>query len=387
METRERELAEAQLRQAQKMEALGTLTGGIAHDFNNILAAVIGFTEIARDRTPGDSRVQRQLSRILEAGIRGRDLVRHMLQFSRQTEQEKKVLPLSSVVKETIKLLRASIPSTISMRTQVKSESGCVFADPVQMQQVIMNLCTNAAHAMGERGGTLDVELSDFIVSSSNAHWLRMNLGPYLRLTVRDTGSGISPENLDKIFDPFFTTKKAGEGTGLGLSVVDGIVKQHEGYIMVESEPGKGSSFSVCLPKVAGEPAEPTAEEMVPTGHERILFVDDEEALAEMGQELLEDLGYTVTVKGSSAEALSAIRAYPSAYDLVITDQTMPEMTGVELAKEVLALRPDMPIILCTGFSHVVDANQAKEVGIRGFATKPLTKKEIARIIRQALDR
>ncbi len=387
IEIRERELAEAQLRQAQKMEALGTLTGGIAHDFNNILSAVIGFTEIAKDRTPADSGVQRQLARILEAGIRGRDLVRHMLQFSRQTEQEKKPLPLSGVVKETIKLLRASIPSTISMRTEVESESGCVFADPVQMQQVIMNLCTNAAYAMREEGGTLDVELSDFVVSPSDAHRLPIKPGLYVKLTVRDTGSGISPENLGRIFDPFFTTKKPGEGTGLGLSVVDGIVKQHEGCITVESNLGKGSSFSVYIPEVAEERAEPAVEEITPTGHERILFVDDEEALAEMGRELLEHLGYAVTVKGSSAEALSALRTDPSAYDLLITDQTMPEMTGVELAREVLELRRDMPVILCTGFSHLVDADRANAVGIRGFVTKPLTKKELAKTVRQALDR
>jgi PAS domain S-box-containing protein len=386
VETRERELAEAQLRQAQKMEALGTVTGGIAHDFNNILAAVIGFTEIAKDRIPSDSKVQRQLSRVLEAGLRGRDLVKHMLQFSRQTEQEKKPLPLSSVVKETLKLMRASIPSTISIRTHVKGESGYVLADPVQMQQVVMNLCTNSAYAMREKGGVLDVGLSEFSVSSSNGNPDGIKPGLYLRLEVRDTGSGIPPEIVDRIFDPFFTTKKPGEGTGLGLSVVHGIVKQHEGYITVESNTGEGTSFSIYLPMVPEEqPAESLTEEIVLTGNERVLFVDDEEALAEMGQHLLEELGYVVTATQSSIQALSAVKADPFAYDLIVTDMTMPEMTGVELAKAVLALRPDMPVILCTGFSHLVDAEQAKAAGIKAFTMKPLTRREIGKTIREVL--
>jgi PAS domain S-box-containing protein len=386
-ETKEREHVEAQLRQAQKMEALGTLTGGIAHDFNNILAAIIGFTEIAKDRTPADSKVQRQLARVFEAGIRGRELVKHMLTFSRQTEQEKKPLPLSSIVKETVKLLRASIPSTVTIKVGVKSESGYVLADPVQMQQVVMNLCANGAYAMREKGGILDVEVSDFNVSPSHENHDDIRPGPYLRLTVRDAGTGISPEIIDRIFDPFFTTKKTGEGTGLGLSVVHGIISQHDGHITVASEPGKGSVFTVYLPNVAEEaPIGAEREDPIPTGHERVLFVDDEEALAEMGHDLLEELGYVVTVKGSSLEALAAVKADPAAYDLVITDQTMPQMTGVDLARAVLLLRADIPIILCTGYSHLVDANQAKAAGIRGFAMKPLTKREIAGTIRQVLD-
>jgi PAS domain S-box-containing protein len=386
-QTRQREQAESQLRQSQKMDAIGTLTGGIAHDFNNILAAVIGFTELAKEKLPTDSKEKRHLERVLQAGIRGRDLVRHMLTFARQTEQEKKPLSLSSVVKETTKLLRASFPSTVGIKTNIKSESGFVFADPVQVQQVIMNLCTNGAHAMRETGGILQVELSDFSVSLSEPDTNGIRPGLYVKLTVTDTGSGISPQIINKVFDPFFTTKKAGEGTGLGLSVVHGIVEQHEGYVTVESEPGRGSSFSVYLPKVAEEvPAESAAENIIPFGHEKVLFIDDEKALGEMGQELLEELGYQVTVKGNSMDALSVIRSDPSAFDLIITDQTMPEMTGVQLAKEILALRPDIPIILCTGFSHLVDANQAKAAGIKGFAMKPLTKREIARTIRQVLD-
>lgn len=385
-ETSERERAEQQLREAQKMEALGTLTGGIAHDFNNILAAIIGFGEIARDRMPPGSRNVRPLERILEAGLRGRDLVRRMLQFSRRTEQEKKPLPLGSVAKETVKLLRASIPATVSIRTNVGNESGCVWADPVQVQQVIMNLCTNAAYVMRDTGGVLDLDVSDFVVSSAEADTYGVKAGAYIKLAVRDTGPGIPPEIVGRIFDPFFTTKKPGEGTGLGLSVVHGIVKQHEGGITVESEPGKGACFSVFLPKVdEEEQVGPGEEEIIPTGHERVLFVDDEEAIAEMGQDLLEELGYTVTVKESGIEALSAVKAAPSAFDVVVTDMTMPDMTGVELAGAILAVRPDMPIVLCTGFSHLTDATRAKEAGIKGFVMKPLTKKEIARALREVL--
>ena len=333
------------------------------------------------------TRVQRQLTRVLEAGIRGRELVKHMLTFSRQTKQEKKPLSLSSIVKETTKLLRPSIPSTISIRVNVKSESGLVLADPIQVQQVVMNLCTNSAHAMREKGGILDVELSDFRASPSGGNPHGIKPGLYMKLTVRDTGTGIPPDIIGKIFDPFFTTKKTGEGTGLGLSVIDGIIKQHDGYIAVESEPGKGSAFTVYLSKVAeAAPTGRAGEDAIPRGHETILFVDDEEALAEMGHDLLEELGYHVTVRTGSKDALGTFSADPAFYDLVITDQTMPDMTGVELAKEILALRPGMPVILCTGFSHLVDADQARAAGIRGFALKPLTKAEIAKTIRKVFD-
>jgi PAS domain S-box-containing protein len=386
-ETKEREKAEAELRQAQKMEALGTLSGGIAHDFNNILAAIIGFSEIAADRIPAESGVQRQLKRIREAGLRGRDLVKQMLTFSRKTEQEKKPLPMADIVKESVKLLRATIPATISINVNVKNNSGLILGDPVQIQQVLMNLCTNAAYAMREKSGTLDIELCDYLVSPSVGSD-GMKPGPYMRLTVRDTGEGIPTDIMHKIFDPFFTTKKLGEGTGLGLSVVHGIVKQHDGYIMAESEPYKGSAFTVCFPEIAGElGAGVVGDDALPTGSERILFVDDEEALVEMGENSLSDLGYQVESRRSSREALALFKLDPSRFDLVITDQTMPELTGVNLAKEILATRPDMPIIMCTGFSHLVDADTAKAAGIRAFAMKPLTKREIARTIREVLDK
>jgi PAS domain S-box-containing protein len=376
---------EAQLRQAQKMEALGTLSGGIAHDFNNILAAIIGFTELAAGHAAKGSRDERYLTRVTEAALRGREVVKQLLAFSRQTEQEKKPLQLSSVVKETAKLLRATTPSTISVRVIVLSESGLILGDPTQIYQVLMNLCTNAVHAMQEKGGALDIELADFSVPASASDGMKPGL--YMSLTVRDTGAGIPPDIVDRIFDPFFTTKKVGEGTGLGLSVVHGIVKQSGGYIAVESAPGEGSTFTVYFPKTAGEPsAEVVSDDYLPTGYERVLFVDDEEALVEMGEEILAELGYHVTSRTGSKEALALLREDPSRFDLVITDQTMPDMTGVELAKEILALRPDMPIIMCTGFSHAVDADKARAAGIRAFVMKPLTKKEIARTVRKVLD-
>jgi len=378
---------ESQLRQAQKVEALGTLSGGIAHDFNNILAAIIGFTELVTDHVPQGSREAHHLERVMEASLRGRELVRQMLTFSRKTEQEKKPLRVSSIVKETVRLIRAATPTTIGIRVDTLTESDLIFGDPTQIQQVLMNLCTNATYAMREKGGNLDIGLDAFIASPSNGDLHGIKPGLYVRLTVRDTGIGMPPWIMDKIFDPFFTTKKLGEGSGLGLSVVHGIVKQHDGYITVESEPDKGSAFTVYFPQVTGElETDEVSDAELPTGSERVLFIDDEEALVEMGEDILAELGYDVTSRMNGREALALFKADPSRFDLVITDQTMPEMTGVELAKAILALRPDMPVIMCTGFSYAVDADKAKAAGIRAFTMKPLTKREIAKTIRKVLD-
>ena len=386
-ETREREQAEAQLRQAQKMEALGTLSGGIAHDFNNILAAIIGFTELVADHVPEESREAHHLKRVMESSLRGRELVRQMLAFSRKAEQEKKPLSLGSIVKEAVKLIRATTPTTISIRVNALSESGLILADPTQIQQVILNLCANAAYAMREKGGTLAIQLSDHSVSTSDGNPHGINPGLYTRLTVSDTGAGMSPDIMDKIFDPFFTTKKFGEGTGLGLSVVHGIMKQSNGHITVESTPGRGSVFTLYFPQITGDvETDEVKDDEIPTGAERVLFVDDEEALVEMGEDILAELGYDVTSRMSSREALALLKEDPSRFDLVITDQTMPEMTGLELAEKILAIRKEMPMIMCTGFSYVVDADKAKAAGIKAFAMKPLTKREIARTIRKVLD-
>jgi PAS domain S-box-containing protein len=383
----EQQKLEVQLRQAQKMEALGTLSGGIAHDFNNILAAIVGFTELLSGHIEKGSRDAHRVERIMEAAIRGRELVQQMLAFSRKTEQVKKPLRVSSIVKETVKLIRATTPTTISIKVNTISESDLILGDPTQIQQVLMNLCTNAAYAMREKGGSLGIDLNDFSVSASDGNRVGIAPGLYVKLIVRDTGTGISADIMDKIFDPFFTTKKLGEGTGLGLSVVHGIVKQHDGHITVESEPGRGTTFTLYLPKLTGETETGAVhEDDIPTGCERILFVDDEESLVEMGEDVLAELGYEVTSRMNGRQALALLKGDPSRFDLVITDQTMPEMTGIELAKEILAIRADMPIIMCTGFSYVVDADKAKAAGIKAFAMKPLTKREIAKTIRKVLD-
>jgi PAS domain S-box-containing protein len=378
---------EAELRQAQKMEALGTLSGGVAHGFNNLLAAIIGFTELVAGHAAKGSRDARHLERIIEAGIRGRELVRQLLAFIKKAEQEKKPLRLSSIVKETVTLLRATTPTTISIKVNTIGQSALILGDPTQIQQVIMNLCTNAIYAMQEKGGRLDIELSEQRVLPSNGDPHEIDPGRYVKLIVRDTGIGISADIIDKIFDPFFTTKGLAEGVGLGLSVVHGIVKQHDGFITVISDPGRGSTFTLYFPEISEEQRTEGPEDVsIPTGSERILFVDDEEAIVEMGEDILAELGYDITSRMSSRGALELFRLDPSRFDLVITDQTMPEMTGIDLAREIFAIRADMPIIMCTGFSHLVDADKAAAAGIRAFAMKPLTKREIAKTIRRVLD-
>jgi PAS domain S-box-containing protein len=377
---------EGQLSQAQKMEALGALAGGIAHDFNNILAAMIGFTELVRDRLPEGSLEGRHTAKILAAGARGRDLVRQILTFSRQTSLKKQSLNLSNIVRESVKFLRASTPSTITLTTHVGSDSGRVLGDPVQIQRVLMNLVTNAVYALRDTGGTITITLSRAEISSPAGNPGDIEPGRYVRLTVRDTGAGIPAHIVDRIFDPFFTTKQVGEGTGLGLSVVLGIVKQSNGYVTVESEPGKGAAFDVYFPVIDSDEKPALAEgTVVPTGTERILLVDDEEALAETGKKLLDELGYAVTSRTGSRAALALFRLDPGQFDLVITDQTMPEMTGTQLAHELLAIKPDIPVILCTGFSEAVTEEVAKAARIRAFVMKPFTKLEIARIIRRVL--
>jgi PAS domain S-box-containing protein len=378
---------EARLRQSQKMEALGTLVGGIAHDFNNILAAMIGFAELVKEHLPEESRESRHAARILAAGVRGRDLVRQMLTFSRSTGGEKKAIYLVDIVEEAGKLLRASTPSTITLTTRTTGRPGPVLADPTQIHQIVMNLVTNAVHALRETGGAITIDLSREEICPEDAT-PHLEQGSYTKLTVRDNGAGMPPEIIDRIFDPFFTTKGVGEGTGLGLSVVLGIVKESHGHIAVASDPGKGTTFDVYLPVI--EETAGTSDTLkdlsIPTGHERILFVDDEPALAEMGTELLTGLGYLVASHTDSRTAMALFRLDPSRFDLVITDQTMPTMTGMELAKEMLAIRPDLPVILCTGFSETATRESALADGVKTFLMKPLTKREIAVTVRKVLD-
>jgi len=385
--THEAEL-ETQLLQAQKMEAIGTLAGGIAHDFNNILAAIMGYAEMALYDVPEGTQGRRNLEQVLKAGYRGKDLVKQIITFSRRSEQERRPMRVSPIAKETLKLLRASLPATIEIRQNIETQSGMVLADPTQIHQVLMNLCSNAAYAMREKGGVLEIRLSDVDISSDGAvSHLELDPGPYLKLTVNDTGHGMDRATIERIFDPFFTTKKPGEGTGMGLAVVHGIVKSCGGAIVVDSDPGKETTFEVFFPRIEGDSLK-EADFAAPmaTGNERILFVDDEEDLVDMAQQMLERLGYSVVAKTSSLEALEVFKAQPDQFALVITDQTMPHMTGADLAKELMRIRPDIPIILCTGFSEVISAEEAKTLGIREFVMKPFATREIAEITRHVLD-
>jgi len=381
---------EAQLRQSQKMEALGTLAGGIAHDFNNLLQVVLGYTDMAMAEAPKDSELFASLNEILTAGSRATDLVNQILTFSRQTEQERKPLRLQPVIKEALKLLRHSLPATIEIRQRVDAACSPVLADPTQVHQVIMNLCANAYHAMREHGGVLEVTLEATDVTADLAAEMPdMTPCACARLTVRDTGCGMADATRARIFEPYFTTKEAGEGTGLGLSTVHGIVKSHDGGITVQSEPGKGTTFAIYLPVYAGAARTVRTEAVtraLPRGAERILLVDDEEQVLEFERKLLERLGYNVKARTSSIEALEAFRAEPDGVDLIIADQTMPNLTGANLAKEILRVRPDMPIILCTGFSEIVPEEHAKAIGIREYVRKPIVARDVADAVRRVLD-
>jgi PAS domain S-box-containing protein len=383
-----RKRLEEDLRQAQKMEAIGTLSGGIAHDFNNILGVILGFTEMAIDDVPDRPLVQRNLNNVLKSAIRARDLVKQILAFSRRTNYERTPLSLIPIIKETIKLLRATIPTTIKIRFSATASPDTILASPVEVQQILMNLVTNASLAMQDKGGPLDISLTDInFTQDSSVLELDVLPGEYLRLMVKDTGVGMSHDVMKKIFEPFFTTREVGSGTGMGLAVVYGIVKDLQGAITVESEQGSGSTFRVFLPRVkTGLVKEPVSTTSVPGGTERILFVDDEDMLVEWGQAVLERLGYSVTALTDSKQALEVFSSDPSQFDLVITDHSMPGMSGVQLAKALLKVRPNVPIVLCTGHSETVSPDIAKETGIRQFLLKPLAKQELAEVIRHVLD-
>ncbi len=384
----EQQRLEEQLRHAQKIEAIGTLSGGIAHDFNNILGIILGYTDLALLEVPEGTSLQRKLNEVIKASGRAKDLVNQILTFSRQREQERRPIQIGFIVKEVLKMLRASLPATIEIRKNVDSGLGTVLSDPTQIHQVLMNLCTNAAHAMREKGGILEVTLSDVDIDSETAS-RHMDLAPgqYQKLTVSDTGHGMDARVMERIFEPFFTTKKPGEGTGMGLSVVHGIVRSLGGAITVKSQPGKGSTFEIFLPRMNGEIYEkPVDIAPLPHGSERILFVDDEESLVRIGQQMLENLGYRVTARTSSIEALNAFRAKPDQFDLLVSDVTMPNMTGPDLVKAVLRIRPDIPVILCTGFSDSISKEKVKTIGVQELIMKPIVQREIAEIIRRVLD-
>ena len=385
----EKKKFENQVLQAQKLEAVGTLAGGIAHDFNNILWIITGNTELAEVTLEKAHPAQHNLKRIEQASQRAKDLVAQILSFSRQSAQEKRPLKINAIVKESLKLMRASLPATIDIRQNIPSESPTVLADLSQINQVIVNLCTNAAHAMREKGGILDVSLVE-INLDDDEEARRQGLGPgkYAILSVMDTGHGIAAEDLDRIFDPFYSTKQVDEGTGLGLSVTHGIVKDHGGTITVHSKPETGTTFHILLPILQEEkdPAPGASFDAIPKGSERVLFVDDDQGLLDMGETILRRLGYRVSATPSPMEALEWVRSRPDRFDLVITDQTMPRLTGEKLARELLKVRPNLPIILCTGYSELIDEEKAEKIGLRAFLLKPVVMDKLARTIRQVLD-
>ncbi len=381
--------AEEQLRQSQKMEAIGTLAGGIAHDFNNILAPILGYTELAMSEVPKDSSVYGYLSEVLSAAARAKDLVYQILTFCRKGKQETKPLRIQPIIKEALKFLRSSMPTTIEIRENIDPECGPVLCDPTQIHQIVMNTCTNAYHAMQKKGGVLEVTLSSIEIDAiTPAATQDLSPGKYVRLSVSDTGHGMDRQTMLRIFDPYFTTKGNNEGTGLGLSVVHGIVKSHGGQIRVYSEPGKGTTFHIYLPQIetTKEVSATVSAKEVPRGTERILLIDDEEQLVRMMETVLKGLGYHVTSMISSLDALETFRVQPGAFDLVITDQTMPKMPGSELAGRLLEIRPDIPVILCTGYSSLISREKAKALGIREFLMKPVNRTELARTIRRILD-
>ena len=381
---------EAQLAQAQKMEAIGTIAGGIAHDFNNILGAIVGYTELAQLDLSEGSATRAHLDAMLLAAKRATDLVKQILAFSHQDGQKAKPIDLIPIVKGCLELMRASLPTTINIHQQITSDLGVVSANSTQIQQVLMNLMTNAAHAMSEKGGDLTVSLNNIDLDreqpAASGH---LKPGPYVMLTVMDTGHGMDETTKKRIFDPYFTTKDKGVGTGLGLAVVQGIVTKAGGSITVESEPGEGATFRVFLPKIETEVAENKwreSQKPLPQGRECILFVDDEWSLVNIGQQVLKKIGYKVIARTNPLEALETFRAQPDKIDLVVTDQTMPNMTGDVLARQIMQLKPGIPIIICSGFSEKINKEKARSMGIRKFVMKPIVMMELAQTIRRILD-
>ena len=384
----ERRRMEDQLLQAQKMEAIGTLAGGIAHDFNNILGAIIGYTEISYYDLPENSKARNNMAQVLQAGNRARDLVKQILAFSRKSNSDHKLIDIVPITKEVLKLLRASLPSTIDIRSRIATEIGLILADPTQIHQVLMNLCTNAAHAMEDGGGRLDVELATVRLDAGTcSKFPDVEPGGYVQLIVRDNGHGIDPAILDRIFDPYFTTKEMGKGTGMGLAVVHGIVRSQKGCIHVRSRIAGGTEFEVLFPVAQSQVRQEGALEMpVVRGSERVLFVDDETALAQLGKAMLERLGYEVRACTGSLEALEVFRSDPDSFDILVTDLTMPNMTGVRLARKLREIRHTLPVVICTGYSDEMAPEHVQPLAINGLLHKPLVLSDLSREVRRALD-
>ncbi|MBU4130086.1 MAG: response regulator [Proteobacteria bacterium] len=380
----DKEKAQGQLLQAQRMETIGTLAGGIAHDFNNILYPIMGYAEMSIEDLPENHPIKENLKDILQGAKRARDLVKQILAFSNQRPTEQEILLLKPLVQEALKLLRSAIPSNIEIQQDLYDAPDHVLANPTEIHEVVMNLCTNAYHAMEKSGGILRLCLTKAVPNPD----LNLPSGDYCCISVRDTGIGIPTEMEKNIFDPYFTTKETGKGTGLGLSVVHGIIKKYQGAITVESMPGKGSVFNVFLPITSAtkKSDERLKDQSNPGGDEKILFVDDEVSITKLGVRLLERLGYRVTGKSSSIEAFALFKSAPDDFDLVITDMNMPGMVGSELAAKLLEIRPDIPIILCTGFSERIDIEIAKSIGIRDYINKPILNIDLSSKVREVLD-
>ena len=379
---------EEELRQAHKMESVGTLAGGIAHDFNNILGIILGNTELAIDDVPEWNPARLNLQEIRTATLRARDVVRQLLSFARKTRLEKKPTKIIPMVKESLKLLRSSIPTSIDIRQNIPEDVDTILADPTQINQVLINLCTNANHAMSD-GGVLEVSLKNVeLGENATVQYPDLNPGRHVNLTVSDTGHGIPEEDIDRIFNPYYTTKEVGKGTGMGLAVVHSIVKEHNGIITVKSKPGKGTTFSIFFPSVEKDVVmESEPADKLPRGKEKILFIDDEHSMVNIARQRLERLGYEVDTKMSSIEALELFRSKPDQFDLVITDLTMPKMTGDTLVKEILNIRPDIPVILCTGFSEKIDEKKATAIGAVDYIEKPIDQHDFAFKVRKVLDK
>ena len=380
---------EYQLQTARRLEAIGTLAGGIAHDFNNIMGAILGYTELAIRRIHDPSRLHDHLQEVLIAGQRAKKLVQQILTFSRKTEAAREVVDLKLIVGEVLQLITDTFPDTIRINYQVKEDIGLVLADPTQIHQVLMNLCTNAEHAMRPNGGVLEIGIEPFEVSEEfTQNFPELQPGPHVRLTICDSGCGIPPEIIPRIFDPFFTTKKIGEGTGMGLAVVHGIVTNHHGAITLVSSPDIGSTFSIYLPcckpntYIAPQNVEPLLHRK-----ESILFVDDEKPLAELGKQILEEIGYTVVACTNGLDALNIFRASHNQFAAVITDQNMPDMTGEQLAQEISRIRPGLPIILCTGYSDSMNSDMAAAFGIQACLMKPIQNKDLGLLLHEVFRR
>jgi PAS domain S-box-containing protein len=385
---REKEKLESQLRQVYKMEAIGTMAGGIAHDFNNVLTIILGNADLARYVTKDDGPAKVYIDHILEASGRAKEMVSQILTFSRKAIQNLVTVKPQMVLNESLSLLRSTIPSTVEVRQNFDTECRTIKADPTQLNQIMLNLSANAVHAMDEKG-LIDVSLQEVELTDEDTKYMKqLKPGSYAMLTVTDTGRGMSSEVVDRIFDPFFTTKKFGEGTGMGLSVVHGIVESHGGMILAESSPGEGATIRIYFPIIDDTDVQDrNTSPMHYKGDERILFVDDEESLVEIGTEILRLLGYQVTATTNSLEAFETFKKNPGRFDLVITDQTMPKMSGLELVAELLKIRPDIPIILCTGYSSKITDKMAKEIGLADFFMKPFDTEQLAMIVRKTLDR